>query len=392
LLWKKCHKERHIHGEQNPQYTTRNDTTSLAGCIMSLLENKEARSRMGRIGQERFTLELNRESQVPKREEAGIKVGASLTISQTVTIIVITYNSARHITACLESIVPQLPNPGSKVVVFDNASADGTAEIVAASWPSVDLTRSASNLGFGRACNQVAKELATDFILLINPDAVISAGCVDALLDLAIRVPEAGLYGGRGYTSNGMLDPKSCFGRPSLWGLFCFATGLSSVLSRSQWFNTDNIGNWARDSERQVGVITGFLLLVDRLVWERLAGFDDKFFIYGEDFDLSMRAADIGCRPMITPGAGVVHVGGGSSSPADRLVLLFRGKITLTRKLWTGPKRVSAELMLMTGVWLRAVLSDVRDRSKTHSRSPTQTPPKAWAVLWRTRNQWRNGW
>lgn len=312
--------------------------------------------------------------------------------SQTVTIIVITYNNARHITACLNSIVPQLPNSASEVVVFDNASTDGTAEIVAASWPAVGLVRSASNLGFGRACNQVATGLTTDFILLINPDAVIRTGCVDALLDLAIRVPGAGLYGGRGYTSDGMLDPTSCFGRPSLWGVFCFATGISSVLSRSQRFNRDNIGNWARDSERQVGVITGCLLLVDRLVWERLAGFDDKFFMYGEDFDLSIRAASIGCAPTITPRAGIVHVGGGSSSTADRLVLLFRGKITLTRKLWTGRRRASAEFMLMTGVWLRAVLSDVRHRSKTHSRSHTQTPPKAWAGLWRDRHQWRQGW
>lgn len=312
--------------------------------------------------------------------------------NRTVTVVLVTYNSAAHITACIDSIVPQLPNPASKILVFDNASTDDTAEIVQISWPSVDLVRSSSNLGFARACNQATTQLTTDFILLINPDAVIKPGCIDALLDCAAREPKAGLYGGRAYTSNGLLDPTSCFGRPSLWGLFCFATGLSSILSRSPWFNTENIGNWARDSERQVGVITGFLLLVSRLVWERLGGFDDKFFMYGEDFDLSIRAAGIGCIPMITPDAGIFHIGGASSTTAERLILLFRGKITLTRKLWTGPKRASAEFMLMTGVWLRAALSDVRDRSRPHPKSHIQPPPKVWAILWQNRHQWREGW
>jgi hypothetical protein len=323
----------------------------------------------------------------------GGTVSSSVAASDpTVTIILITYNNADHIATALHSIVAQLPNPASKVIVFDNASADDTAGIVEASWPSVDLIRAAKNLGFGRACNEAASGLTTDYILLINPDAVIKPGCIDALLDLAIREPKAGLYGGRAYTSSDLLDHRSCFGRPSLWGVFCFATGLSSILPRSKWFNTDNIGNWARDTERQVGIITGFLLLADRLIWERLKGFDDEFFMYGEDFDLNIRAAGIGCTPMITPKAGIVHLGGGSSAPDDRLVLLFRGKVTLARKLWTGPKRAAAEIMLMTGVWLRAVLSGVRDRSMARSESNIQTPPRAWATLWQNRNEWRKGW
>lgn len=322
----------------------------------------------------------------------GLSNGRQYKRSQTVTIILVTYNNAIHIASCLDSVVPQLPNPASRVIVFDNASLDETAGIVESSWPSVDLIRSAKNLGFGRACNEAASGLTTDYILLVNPDAVIKPGCVDALLDLAIREPEAGLYGGRAYTSDNLLDPSSCFGRPSLWGIFCFATGLSSILSWSRWFNTDNIGNWGRDSERQVGVITGFLLLADRLIWERLDGFDDKFFMYGEDFDLNIRAAGIGCTPMITPKAGIVHFGGGSSAPDDKLVLLYRGKVTLARKLWSGPKRVAADLMLMSGVWLRAVLSGARHRNKIRPAANSQPPLHAWDTLWQNRNEWRKGW
>jgi GT2 family glycosyltransferase len=321
----------------------------------------------------------------------GLNNGQQYKRSLTVTVILITYNNADHIASCLDSVVSQLPNPASRVIVFDNASADETAAIVESSWPSVGLIRSARNLGFGRACNEVVSGLTTDYILLINPDAVIKPGCVDALLDLAVRQPKAGLYGGRTYTSGGLLDPSSCFGRPSLWGIFCFATGLSAALPRSRWFSTDSIGNWTRDTERRVGIVTGSLLLADRLIWERLGGFDDKFFMYGEDFDLNIRASGIGCTPMITPEAGIVHVRGGSSSRDDRLVLLFRGKVTLARKLWTGPRLAAAELMLMAGVWLRAVLSGARDRIKTRSASNIQTPSQ-WATLWQNRNEWRKGW
>jgi N-acetylglucosaminyl-diphospho-decaprenol L-rhamnosyltransferase len=309
----------------------------------------------------------------------------------TVTVVVVTYNSGRHIDDCLRAITGQLPNKDSGVVVFDNASSDDTTAIVEQRWPEVRLVRSPDNLGFGRACNRAADGLATRYVLFVNPDAILRAGCVDALLDVARRCPEGGLYGGRSYSTDGALDPHSCFGRPTLWGLWCFATGLSTAFTRSQWLNPEGLGAWARDSERPVGVISGCLLLADRELWDRLGGFDPEFFMYGEDVDLSVRAAGLRYAPMITPAAGVVHVGGASSSPVNMHIMLFRGKVSLARKLWSGPRRRLALALLLLGVLVRARLSAVVQRARAGGRGH-RTSPGVWEALWRRRAEWRGGW
>lgn len=299
-----------------------------------------------------------------------------------VAVIVVTYNSAEHIGECLRSIEGQLPGEGSCIVAFDNASTDGTAEIISARCPNVRLIRSTHNLGFGRACNEASKELETDYILLLNPDAILEPGCIDGLLDLARRFPAAGLYGGRVFSPEGRLT-YSCFNRLTLWAMWCNNTGLSEIFSGSRWLNPQVIGERARDTEREVAVIAGSLLLIDRRAWEHLGGFDERFFLYAEDTDLCLRAIDLGYSPMVTPKANIVHVGGASApSKPTGMVMHYRGEITLIRKMWSGPRRLLAERMLLGGVLLRAVLS--------HTRPFRVFQP--WSEMWQRRQEWMNGW
>lgn len=303
-------------------------------------------------------------------------------------VIVVTYNSARYINECLRSIEEQLPNDGSCIIVFDNASVDETPEIISTRWPKVRLICSSANLGFGRACNEAVKEVESRYILLVNPDAVLKPGCITKLLDLAHRFPVAGLYGGRSFTPEG-LPMNSCFGRHTLWMMWCNSTGLSQIFYKSRWLNPQLMGGWACDTERKVAVIAGSLLLVDRQAWERLGGFDEQFFMYAEDSDLCRRAADLGYSPIITPEACIVHAGGASSaSKATALVMLYRGEITLIRKIWTGPRRLIAERMLVGGVLLHAALSSARSSINFHSAHE----PGKWSELWRRRQEWLAGW
>ncbi len=309
------------------------------------------------------------------------------------TVVIVTYQNRDHIVGCLESLVDQVPDDGSRVIVFDNASRDGTAEVVASSFPAVELVRSDTNLGFGRAVNAAARRADTEFILLLNPDTVVRPGCVAALVGTARRRPDAPLVGGRALRPNGDLDPMSCWGRPTLWSLTCFATGLSAAFPRLALFNPEGLGGWARDTEREVDIVSGCLLLARRSVWEELGGFDERFFMYGEDADLGIRAKALGHRSIIAPDACIEHLWGGSSPAVGKEVLLFRGKTALIEKLWTGWARSLALALLSAGVWLRATTAAaVRSRSRHADRSDTRTAPSTWAALWDRRAEWRQGW
>jgi GT2 family glycosyltransferase len=271
------------------------------------------------------------------------------------------------------------------VIVLDNASGDGTAELVAAEFPAVRLLALDENLGFAAGCNRAAGEARGEYLLLLNPDTEVHAGALDALVAFARAHPEHGLVGGRTLDPDGTVNPGSCWAQPSLWSLTCFATMLSTAFKGSRLFDPEAIGGWQRDTVREVGIVTGCLLLAPRALWNRLGGFDTRFFMYGEDADLGLRAWAAGYRPAITPDAVITHeIGVSSSSRPDKLILLFRGKATLLHKHWSPGRRRLGLALLRAGVGVRALLARLRPGSGGRAN--------AWRAVWAARKTWLDGY
>ena len=112
---------------------------------------------------------------------------------------------------------------------------------------------------------------------------------------------------------------------------------LSTAFKGSALFDPESLGSWQRDSVREVDIVTGCLLLAPTTVWKELGGFDLRFFMYGEDADLALRAAALGYRPAITPDAVITHeIGVSSESRPDKMVLVYRSKAAPPR---TGQPR-----------------------------------------------------
>ncbi len=302
-------------------------------------------------------------------------------MSPDVSILIVTYRCREAARACLES----LRGAGGgryEIVVLDNASGDGTVEMVRSDFPEARLVASDENLGFALGVNRAAEAARGEYLLLLNPDTVVHEGAVDNLLAFARAHPEHGLYGGRTLDPDGSVNPGSCWGAPTLWSLFCFATLLTSAFKRTRLFDPESLGGWKRDTVREVDIVTGCLLLAPRPLWEQLGGFDARFFMYGEDADLSLRAAGLGYRPAITPDAVVTHeIGVSSAAREDKLLLLFRGKATLLRKHWHGLRLRLGLGLLAAGLGLRSLLS--------RGRGPQPSP---WTQVWRSRSDWLAGY
>jgi N-acetylglucosaminyl-diphospho-decaprenol L-rhamnosyltransferase len=293
-----------------------------------------------------------------------------------VSILIVTYNCRDAARACLSSVYQRTHDLAFEIVVVDNASGDGTADMIREEFSAARLLASDQNLGFARGVNLAAKEAAGEYLLLLNPDTMLEERAVQNLLEFAKRHPEYGVYGGRTLKPSGEVDPSSCWGQVSPWSLFCFATILTTARKRSRLFDPESLGRWERDSVREVGMVTGCLLLVPRSLWEELEGFDPRFFMYGEDADFSLRAIKRGFRPVITPDSVIVHeVGTSTKFRPDKMILVLQGKATLIRKHWPSPKRNFGLAMLWLGAGVRALL-----------RSP------AWGHAWRARGTWLAGY
>ncbi|MGH8868269.1 MAG: glycosyltransferase family 2 protein [Actinomycetes bacterium] len=306
------------------------------------------------------------------------------------TAVVVTYRNTRDIGPCLRALDRALDRWTSEVVVVDNASGDATPDLAQQACPRARVLRSPENLGFGRGCNLGAASATGRYLLFVNPDAVLHEDAVGALLDCAARHRAAGIVGGRAVHPDGTPDPRSWWGRPSLWSAFCFATGLSTAFPGHRQLDPESAARWQGD-ERAVPVVSGALMLVKRPVWERLRGFDPAYFLYGEDADLCLRAADAGHRAYVAPQALFTHRTGGSSTSSDRQVLLFRGKATLARRRFPRGMRTAGVVLLGFGVGLRAVLARVTRVSAARQGRPT-VAPHTWGELWARRREWLGGW
>ena len=207
-----------------------------------------------------------------------------------VSMVMVSYNSGPWLARSLGSIPQGCRTTAYEVVVVDNASTDDSLEQLRMRSDDVVVIANSVNEGFARAVNSGAAAARGDWILLINPDTEMLDGCIDQLLSFAERHPGHGIYGGRTLSPDGRLDPSSCWGLPTLWSTFCFAVGLSTAFHRSAWFDPESLGRWQRDSPREVGFVSGSLLLAPREVWEALGGLNERYFVYGEDADLGARA------------------------------------------------------------------------------------------------------
>lgn len=303
-------------------------------------------------------------------------------MSADVAILIVTYNSERQIEECLRSVYDQRRAVRQQVVIVDNNSTDGTVALLREKFPEVTLVTPGKNLGFAKGVNLAARHADAEFLLLLNPDTVVLDHAIDVVVEFARAHPAYGLYGGRTLKTDGRLEPSSCWGLPSLWSMGLFAFGFTTLAPRNRWLDPESLGGWARDTVREVGIITGCFLLAGRPAWDRLAGLDERYFMYGEDADFSMRAWRAGYRPVICPDARVIHeVGQSSSTPLHKALLLYRGKASYVRTHWTGIRQSLGLGLLLLGVWLRATAGYLlRGRNKT------------WRELWRQRQTWIVGY
>jgi N-acetylglucosaminyl-diphospho-decaprenol L-rhamnosyltransferase len=301
-----------------------------------------------------------------------------------VSIIIVSFNTRELTLACLGSVYEQTRGVQFEVIVVDNASEDGSAQAIRAAFKSVQLIALDQNVGFAKANNLAALGSSADYLLLLNPDTVLLDGAVQRAIMFARSQPGVGVVGGRTFFGDMRLNRNSCHGRPTAWSMFCMGTGLSSLMRQSAWFNPESLGSWQRDTVRKVDAVTGCFLLIDRRLWVKLQGFDESFFMYGEDTDLCIRTWQVGLKCMVCPEARLIHFGGKSEKVrADKMVKLFRAKSQLIRKHWPPQTQWFGVAMLQLWAMTRMLACGTIGMARPMTRgSATQ-----WRAVWDRRDQ-----
>jgi GT2 family glycosyltransferase len=226
--------------------------------------------------------------------------------SPELSIVIVNWNTRERLRDCLASIAKHLSAVSHDVLVVDNDSSDGSADMVAEQFPDVRLIRNEENVGFGRANNQAMLEARGEWFLLLNSDMLLTDDSVATLFEKVRKEPGIGVAHCRLVFPDGRTQ-FTAYRFPSL-GLTAFeALGLYKLVPRKRAGMMLLVGYWDYEEERPVDWVAGAFMLVPREVFEQTGGFDESLFMYGEDMEWCYRIRDRGWQIRYYPDASVVH-------------------------------------------------------------------------------------
>ena len=226
-------------------------------------------------------------------------------------VVIVSYRCTDLLDECLASIDANRGDVLMEVEVVDNASGDDTMGVVRR-YPWVTVTALDQNVGFARANNIGIARAGGRAVLVLNPDTVVPPGALRTLLDHLWAHPDIGVLTPRLVDRRGRLDRRCHRGFPTLWGSFCYFTSLDRRL-RGRRSRRYTMGHLPDDQPADVEAVSGAFMLMPAEALRQVGVFDERFFMYAEDIDLSLRFIDAGYRVHYWPAVDVVHVGAGSS-------------------------------------------------------------------------------
>ncbi len=280
-----------------------------------------------------------------------------------ISVIIVNYNVKYYLEQALLSIKEAAKDFETEYIVVDNASQDGSAEYVRQNFPWVQLIANNDNVGFGRANNQGLKLAKGRYLLVLNPDTVVSEDSLKLLIEYMDSHTDIGAITPKLLDKEGRLEASCRRGFPSPFASFSKITGLASIFPKSRLFAQYTLTYLDPDLPHDVDSICGAFMLVRREVYLKVGGFDEDYFMYGEDVDWSYRIKLAGWRIFYLPEAQVIHYKGESSlrSPIDTRRAFYNAMHLFVKKHFARKTQYTLAL-----IRLGIVLSEIIDWVKRY--------------------------
>jgi len=232
-----------------------------------------------------------------------------------VSAVIVVWNAKKYVIECLESLRQYCGEVCQEVIIVDNASTDGTPEMIAERFPEFSLIRNSENLGFAKANNIGIAECSGEYVCLVNSDVKFTSDCLSPMLKLLAENPGVGMVGPKMLGPNGKVG-RSTLRFPTVWNQFCRAVGLDVAFKKSRLFGGYLMSDFDHQTTTPVEVLNGWFVLVRRSSLDRVGLLDPQFFMYGEDVDWCYRFHQAGEETIFFAEAEAIHFGGASSANA----------------------------------------------------------------------------
>ena len=291
----------------------------------------------------------------------------------TLSVIIVNYRVKYFLELCLHSVEKAVRGLDAEIIVVDNHSGDDSLDYLRPRFPGVRFLANTENKGFGRACNQALTQAGGEYMLFLNPDTIVPEDFATQCLAFLAATPGIGGLGVRMVDGSGHFLKESRRGFPTPWVGLCRLSGLSTLFPRSRYFSLYYLGHLPADAAHPAPVLSGACLWVSRAILDKTGGFDEQFFLYAEDIDLSFRIEQAGYKNYYYPGTTIVHFKG-ESTLKDILYVrqFYRAMRQFRRKHFNKGLPAFLDLWVQAAILLRAGVAAVTGASR-HGATATDS-------------------
>ena len=278
-----------------------------------------------------------------------------------VSVIIVNYNVKDLLVNCVTSILSSSGDLNIELIVVDNNSFDGSVEQLKYKFPdnnAVKIIESRVNLGFGKANNLGVKSARGKYLLLLNPDTVVQEDTIEKTIKFYEENPKAGAVSCKLVLPNGKLDLacRRSFPKPSV--AIYRILGLSKLFPRSKTFAGYNLTYLDENQTYEVEAICGAFMMIRKDIYEEVGGFDEDYFMYGEDLDLCFRIKKAGYKVFYYSGTSTIHFKGESTRKSSiSYVSNFYGAMKIFVQKNLKKKSVLLNILLRLFIIYRAFIS-----------------------------------
>ena len=277
-------------------------------------------------------------------------------------IIIVNYNVKYFLEQCLRSVEKAIANIDAQVFVIDNNSSDDSIAYLKPKFPFVKYMVNAENEGFAKANNRVLPHCKGDYVLYLNPDTIIPEDCMEKCIAFFKSHDDCGALGIKMIDGSGTFLPESKRGFPSPMASFFKLTGLADIFSSSKIFNQYSLGYLSHFQNHKVDVLAGAFMMVKKEILETTKGFDEAFFMYGEDIDLSYRIQQMGFSNYYFADSTLLHFKGESTKKGrlNYVKMFYSAMNIFVKKHYSGNKARIFTLFIQGAIFFRALMSLVK--------------------------------
>lgn len=277
-------------------------------------------------------------------------------------VIIVNYNVKEFLQNLLHSIEKASANLSKEIIVVDNASDDGSVEVIREKFPYVNLIENKINAGFGKANNQGLAIAKGKYILFINPDCIVSEDTLDKMISFFGGHSDCALAGCKILNSDGTLQLACRRSFPGPWTSFTKVTGLSNLFPKSRIFARYNLTYLDENKTYEVDAVSGSFMMMRKTVYDNVGGFDEQFFMYGEDLDLCYRIQKAGHKVFYVHSTQVIHYKGESTkrSNLDETKLFYDAMHLFVKKHLSSFPLV--EIILRSAIGFRKLFAFIGKR------------------------------